>query len=222
MKRTWSLSWPKKAKAEPTTSVDESTKDGQDSSTVSETPQSDQVEKRVTTEDTAQDKNQLVLASDTSGDGNTEPAVSPESLKDGDTVARDAAPDSKVSRSEGITPPSTSTARDKATIETTEPEKHDVTATGITKTEPSPDSKPKQLSIKKLKEYPLSDRQLSLPESTKEGQIQVAAGRGKPFWLSYKAYGTGPIRIVWLCGHGDTIKAWRRMVTHFGHENSDK
>ena len=83
------------------------------------------------------------------------------------------------------------------------------------------DTKPKQLTIKQLKEYPESARKLSLPESTKEGQIQVGASRGKPFWLNYKLYGDGPIRIVWLCGHGDTIKAWRRHILHFGHNNSD-
>ena len=86
----------------------------------------------------------------------------------------------------------------------------------------SKDSKPKQLTIKQLKEYPESVRKLSLPESTKEGQIQVGATRGKPFWLNYKLYGQGPTRIVWLCGHGDTIKAWRRHVLHFGHNNSEK
>lgn len=80
---------------------------------------------------------------------------------------------------------------------------------------------PKQLSIKQLKEYPESVRKVTLPESTKEGQVQVGAGRGKPFWLSYKIYGQGPRRIVWLCGHGDTIKVWRRHILHFGHNNSE-
>jgi hypothetical protein len=80
---------------------------------------------------------------------------------------------------------------------------------------------PQQLSIKQLKEYPESVRKLTLPEPTKEGQVQVGASRGRPFWLSYKIYGSGPKRIVWLCGHGDTIRAWRRHVLHFGHGNDD-
>ena len=106
---------------------------------------------------------------------------------------------------------------------------------GSTETDPKPEdgkdtkgatdaktSKPEQLTIKQLKGYPESVRKLSLPESTKEGQVQVGATRGKPFWMNYKLYGQGPRRIVWLCGHGDTIKAWRRHVLHFGHNNSEK
>jgi hypothetical protein len=80
---------------------------------------------------------------------------------------------------------------------------------------------PKQLKIKQLKDYPKEVRTLNLPDPTTEGQIQVGAGRRKPFWLSYKLYGSGPINILWLCGHGDTLKAWRRHVQHFGFENSE-
>jgi hypothetical protein len=84
------------------------------------------------------------------------------------------------------------------------------------------DSKsPKQLTIKQLKEYPKEVRTLNLPDPTTEGQMQVGVGRRKPFWLSYKLYGSGPINILWLCGHGDTLKAWRRHVQHFGFENSE-
>jgi pimeloyl-ACP methyl ester carboxylesterase len=110
--------------------------------------------------------------------------------------------------------PQNQTGKDEAS--TTPP--HTSTATAPE----SKDPQPQQLSIKQLKAYPESARKLSLPEATKEGQMQVGGGRGKPFWLSYKVYGQGPVRIVWLCGHGDTIRAWRRHVLHFGHENSDK
>ena len=119
----------------------------------------------------------------------------------------------KIERSESTYDPEVvkGTNDRKVTEDTTDPkESKDVN-----------DNKPKQLTVKQLKEYPESVRNLSLPESTKEGQIQVGAGRGKPFWLNYKLYGEGPTRIVWLCGHGDTIKAWRRHVLYFGHSNSD-
>lgn len=84
------------------------------------------------------------------------------------------------------------------------------------------DTTPKQLTIKQLKAYPPDVLQPTLPDATTEGQIQVGASRRKPFWLSYKLYGSGPCQIVWLCGHGDTLKAWQRHVQHFGVDNGEK
>ena len=83
---------------------------------------------------------------------------------------------------------------------------------------PTKPSTPKPLTIKQLRSYPPSTRSLALPDSTLSGQIQVGATRGRAFWLNYKLYGTGPVRIVWMCGHGDTIRAWRRFMGVFGAE----
>ena len=83
---------------------------------------------------------------------------------------------------------------------------------------PTGPSTPKPLTIKQLRSYPPSTRSLPLPDSTLSGQIQVGATRGRAFWLNYKLYGTGPVRIVWMCGHGDTIRAWRRFIGVFGAE----
>ena len=223
MKRSWSLSWPRKAKAEPTTSVDEGSKDKVETTTDPETSTSDQPEATLKSAENAKDQSHPVPAPATSSEGKAEPPADQELAKEGATDSVTASQESKVGQS--AVAPSASQAQDEITTINVEPKKDDAAPTDsyqAVKPMTPTETKPKQLPIKKLKEYPESDRKLSLPDATKEGQIQVAAGRGKPFWLSYKAYGSGPVHIVWLCGHGDSIKSWRRMVTDFGHGNSDK
>ena len=81
---------------------------------------------------------------------------------------------------------------------------------------------PVPLTLKQLRAYPETARNPPFPEPLKEGKVQVGSTRGKPFGLYYKLYGQGSTRLIWLAGHGDRIKSWRRFATYFGHENGEK
>ena len=78
------------------------------------------------------------------------------------------------------------------------------------------------LTLKQLKAYPETARNPPFPKPLKQGKVQVGSTRGKAFGLHYQLYGQGSTRIIWLAGHGDRIKSWRRFALYFGYENSEK
>lgn len=68
-------------------------------------------------------------------------------------------------------------------------------------------------------EYPHTQWDLK-PDSA--SRIDVAAGRGGPFKLSYEIHGHGPRHIVWLMGLGGLKRTWQRQTRDFGHLEADK
>ena len=81
---------------------------------------------------------------------------------------------------------------------------------------------PIPLTLKQLRAYPETARNPPFPEPLEKGKVPVGSTRGKAFGLHYKLYGHGATRLIWLAGHGDRIKSWRRFALHFGHDNSEK
>lgn len=81
---------------------------------------------------------------------------------------------------------------------------------------------PTPLTLKQLRDYPESARNPPLPNPLKQGKVQVGASRGQKFGIHYKIYGHGPKRILWLAGHGDRIRSYRRFALYFGQDNSEK
>jgi pimeloyl-ACP methyl ester carboxylesterase len=54
------------------------------------------------------------------------------------------------------------------------------------------------------------------------GHVNVAAGRGGPFKLSYELHGHGPRKIIWIMGLGGIKQTWQRQTKDFGHTELDK
>lgn len=56
----------------------------------------------------------------------------------------------------------------------------------------------------------------------KQDYLNVAAGRGGPFRLSYELHGHGSRRILWIMGLGGVKQTWQRQTKDFGHTEADK
>ncbi|KAK3113489.1 hypothetical protein LTR53_009167 [Teratosphaeriaceae sp. CCFEE 6253] len=98
-----------------------------------------------------------------------------------------------------------------------------------------------QLSVEQVLSHPeFPHVNWDLKPDSKE-QIDVAAGRGGPFKLSYEVHGHGPRKIVvrsrchqrtlwdeadcwtqWIMGLGGYMRTWQRQTKDFGHTEADQ
>ncbi|KAK4892219.1 hypothetical protein LTR27_009228 [Elasticomyces elasticus] len=80
----------------------------------------------------------------------------------------------------------------------------------------------KQLSVNEVLKHPEFPHTNWDLKAEKEEKINVAAGRGGPFKLSYELHGHGPRKIIWIMGLGGYKKTWQRQTKDFGHTEADK
>ncbi|KAK5708534.1 hypothetical protein LTR17_020620 [Elasticomyces elasticus] len=80
----------------------------------------------------------------------------------------------------------------------------------------------KQLSVDEVLKHPEFPHTNWDLKAEKEEKIDVAAGRGGPFKLSYELHGHGPRKIIWIMGLGGYKKTWQRQTKDFGHTEADK
>ncbi|TKA61158.1 hypothetical protein B0A55_11568 [Friedmanniomyces simplex] len=79
-----------------------------------------------------------------------------------------------------------------------------------------------QLSVDEVLQHPeFPHVNWDLKPDRKE-RIDVAAGRGGPFKLSYELHGHGAKKIIWIMGLGGYMKTWQRQTKDFGHTEGDK
>ncbi|KAK0263102.1 hypothetical protein LTR35_017622 [Friedmanniomyces endolithicus] len=79
-----------------------------------------------------------------------------------------------------------------------------------------------QLSFDEVLQHPeFPHVNWALKPESKE-RIDVAAGRGGPFKISYELHGHGPKKIIWIMGLGGYMKTWQRQTKDFGHTEGDQ
>lgn len=81
---------------------------------------------------------------------------------------------------------------------------------------------PGEMTIEEVKNHPEYPHIYWDLKPEKAEHINVAAGRGGPFKLSYELHGHGPSRIVWIMGLGGVKQTWQRQTKDFGHTEADK
>lgn len=80
----------------------------------------------------------------------------------------------------------------------------------------------KPLSLAELRKHPARMQALRLPRSQQSGTVTVAKGRDGPFELYHEVFGTGPAKLVFICGHGAPLGEWRRQMLDFGVSGAEK
>ncbi|KAK4541718.1 hypothetical protein LTR36_007427 [Oleoguttula mirabilis] len=80
----------------------------------------------------------------------------------------------------------------------------------------------KQLSAEEVLQHPEYTHVNWDLKYDKRESINVAAGRGGPFQITYELHGRGPRKIVWIMGLGGYMTTWQRQTKDFGHTEADK